>query len=95
MKESGKMGFVITDSKKEKLWETKSFGQNHWGLLIMGKDGRRGEQELKFLAVIFSQPHNGTIFEIQENRAESFAKAILFLSRCTVVKRKKRSMGSG
>ncbi len=27
-------------------------GKNQWGLLIMGKDGRRGEREPKFLAVI-------------------------------------------
>ncbi len=57
MNESGKMGIVITDSKKEKLHKRNSFGQNHWGLLIMVQDGRRGERELKFLAVdIFSTP---------------------------------------
>jgi hypothetical protein len=51
MKESGKMDFVL---KKHK---TNSSGQNHWGLLIMGNDGRRGEREPKFLAVInFSTP---------------------------------------
>ncbi len=51
------MGFVIIDPLQKKLHKTNSFGQYHWGLLIMGKDGRRGEREPKFLAVnIFSTP---------------------------------------
>jgi hypothetical protein len=51
------MGFVITVPFQKKLHKTYSFGQYHWGLLIMVKDGRRGEQEPKFLAVIsFSTP---------------------------------------
>ncbi len=48
------MGFVITVSFQKKLHKTNSSVQYHWGLLIMGKDGRRGEREPKFLAVIFS-----------------------------------------
>ncbi len=54
----------------------------------MGKDGRRSEREPKFLAVIFLHPIMERFWKTRENRAESFSKAIPFLSRCTVMKRK-------
>jgi hypothetical protein len=57
------MAFVISDTLiqqnfvSKKIHKTNSVGQYHWELLIMGKDGRRGEREPKFLAVtILSTP---------------------------------------
>ena len=69
------MDMVIIEKKNS---QNKFLGTKHWGLLIMGKDGRRSEREPKFLAVnIFSTPKWNDLWKIQENRAGVSQKRFL------------------
>ena len=75
MKESGKMDIVIIGNKK--THKTNPFGTKHWGLLIMGKDGRRGERETKFLAVNFFSTPMERLWKIREKCAGVSQKRFL------------------
>jgi hypothetical protein len=80
-------------NKKNSL--NKFLGTKYWGLLIMGKDGRRSEREPKFLAVnIFSTPKWNDLGK-SEKTVREFRKSDSFPVKVHSVETEKRSFGSG
>jgi hypothetical protein len=81
--------------KNKKNLLNKFLGTKYWGLLIMGKDGRRSERETKFLAVnIFSAP-KWNDFGKSEKTVREFRKSDSFPVKVHSVETEKRSFGSG
>ncbi len=66
-----------------------------WGLLIMGKDGRRSVREQKFLAVnSFSTPKCNDLGK-SEKTVREFRKSDSFPVKVHSIETEKRSFGSG
>ncbi len=87
------MDIVIIETKKKLIKQIP--WDKHWGLLIMGKDGRRCEREPKFLAVNILSTPKWNDLEKSEKTVREFRKSDSFPVKVHSIETGKRSFGSG